>query len=151
MTSNVGAKAITENRPALGFSGQAQDGDSAVRAAVMAELRQTFRPEFLNRVDDAIVFRRLTPGDVQRIARSMVGAVCERMRALGVKLEVTDAALSLLAERGFDPAYGARPLRRCICTDLEDPAADALLNGTVSPGDLLVADAKEGKVVLEVR
>ena len=117
----------------------------------MAELRQTFRPEFLNRVDDAIVFRRLTPGDVQRIARSMVGAVCERMRALGVKLEVTDAALSLLAERGFDPAYGARPLRRCICTDLEDPAADALLNGTVSPGDLLVADAKEGKVVLEVR
>ena len=151
MTSNVGAKAITENRPALGFSASARDGDGAVREAVMSELRQTFRPEFLNRVDDAIVFRRLTPEDVRRIARGMTGAVCERMRALGVQLEVTDAALSLLAERGFDPAYGARPLRRCICTDLEDPAADALLNGTVSPGDLLVADARDGKIVLEVR
>ena len=151
MTSNVGAKAITENRPALGFSASARDGDGAVREAVMSELRQTFRPEFLNRVDDAIVFRRLTPEDVRRIARGMTGAVCERMRALGVQLEVTDAALNLLAERGFDPAYGARPLRRCICTDLEDPAADALLNGTVSPGDLLVADARDGKLVLEVR
>ena len=151
MTSNVGAKAITENRPALGFSASARDGDGAVREAVMSELRQTFRPEFLNRVDDAIVFRRLTPEDVRRIARGMTGAVCERMRALGVQLEVTDAALNLLAERGFDPAYGARPLRRCICTDLEDPAADALLNGTVSPGDLLVADARDGKIVLEVR
>ena len=151
MTSNVGAKAITENRPALGFSASARDGDGAVREAVMSELRQTFRPEFLNRVDDAIVFRRLTPEDVRRIARGMTGAVCERMRALGVQLEVTDAALNLLSERGFDPAYGARPLRRCICTDLEDPAADALLNGAVSPGDLLVADARDGKLVLEVR
>ena len=149
MTSNVGAKAITENRPALGFSGQARDSDGAVREAVMSELRQTFRPEFLNRVDDAIVFRRLTPEDVRRIARGMTNAVCERMRALGVQLEVTDAALSLLAERGFDPAYGARPLRRCICTDLEDPAADAMLSGTVSAGDRLVADAKDGKIVLE--
>ena len=151
MTSNVGAKAITENRPVLGFSASARDGDGAVREAVMSELRQTFRPEFLNRVNDAIVFRRLTPEDVRRIARGMTGAVCERMRALGVQLEVADAALNLLAERGFDPAYGARPLRRCICTDLEDPAADALLNGTVSPGDLLVADARDGKLVLEVR
>ena len=132
MTSNVGAKAITENRPALGFSASARDGDGAVREAVMSELRQTFRPEFLNRVDDAIVFRRLTPEDVRRIARGMTGAVCERMRALGVQLEVTDAALSLLAERGFDPAYGARPLRRCICTDLEDPC---LLYTSPSPRD----------------
>ena len=151
MTSNVGAKAITENRPALGFSGAARDGDGAVREAVMAELRQTFRPEFLNRVDDAIVFRRLTPADVRRIARGLTDAVRERMRALGVQLEVTDAALDLLAERGFDPTYGARPLRRCICTQLEDPAAEALLSGRTGPGDRLIADAKEGKLVLETR
>lgn len=151
MTSNVGAKAITENRPALGFSGAARDGDGAVREAVMAELRQTFRPEFLNRVDDAIVFRRLTPADVRRIARSLTDAVRERMRALGVQLEVTDAALDLLAERGFDPTYGARPLRRCICTQLEDPAAEALLSGRTGPGDRLIADAKDGKLVLETR
>ena len=151
MTSNVGAKAITENRPALGFSGAARDGDGAVREAVMAELRQTFRPEFLNRVDDAIVFRRLTPADVRRIARGLTDAVRERMRALGVQLEVTDAALDLLAERGFDPTYGARPLRRCICTQLEDPAAEALLSGRAGPGDRLIADAKDGKLVLETR
>ena len=151
MTSNVGAKAITENRPALGFSGAARDGDGAVREAVMAELRQTFRPEFLNRVDDAIVFRRLTPSDVRRIARGLTDAVRERMRALGVQLEVTDAALDLLAERGFDPTYGARPLRRCICTQLEDPAAEALLSGRTGPGDRLIADAKDGKLVLETR
>lgn len=151
MTSNVGAKAITENRPALGFSGAARDGDGAVREAVMAELRRTFRPEFLNRVDDAIVFRRLTPADVRRIARGLTDAVRERMRALGVQLEVTDAALDLLAERGFDPAYGARPLRRCICTQLEDPAAEALLSGRTGPGDRLIADAKDGKLVLETR
>ena len=151
MTSNVGAKAITENRPALGFSGAARDGDGAVREAVMAELRQTFRPEFLNRVDDAIVFRRLTPADVRRIARGLTDAVRERMRALGVQLEVTDAALDLLAERGFDPTYGARPLRRCICTQLEDPAAEALLSGRTGPGDRLIADAKDGKLVLETR
>ena len=151
MTSNVGAKAITENRPALGFSGAARDGDGAVREAVMAELRQTFRPEFLNRVDDAIVFRRLTPADVRRIARGLTDAVRERMRALGVQLAVTDAALDLLAERGFDPTYGARPLRRCICTQLEDPAAEALLSGRTGPGDRLIADAKDGKLVLETR
>ena len=151
MTSNVGAKAITENRPALGFSASARDGDGAVREAVMAELRQTFRPEFLNRVDDAIVFRRLTPADVRRIARGLTDAVRERMRALGVQLEVTDAALDLLAERGFDPTYGARPLRRCICTQLEDPAAEALLSGRTGPGDRLIADAKDGKLVLETR
>ena len=151
MTSNVGAKAITENRPALGFSGAARDGDGAVREAVMAELRQTFRPEFLNRVDDAIVFRRLTPADVRRIARGLTDAVRERMRALGVQLEVTDAALDLLAELGFDPTYGARPLRRCICTQLEDPAAEALLSGRTGPGDRLIADAKDGKLVLETR
>ena len=151
MTSNVGAKAITENRPVLGFSGAARDGDGAVREAVMAELRQTFRPEFLNRVDDAIVFRRLTPADVRRIARGLTDAVRERMRALGVQLEVTDAALDLLAERGFDPTYGARPLRRCICTQLEDPAAEALLSGRTGPGDRLIADAKDGKLVLETR
>ena len=126
MTSNVGAKAITENRPALGFSGAA-------------------------RVDDAIVFRRLTPADVRRIARGLTDAVRERMRALGVQLEVTDAALDLLAERGFDPTYGARPLRRCICTQLEDPAAEALLSGRTGPGDRLIADAKDGKLVLETR
>ncbi len=151
MTSNVGAKAITENRPALGFSASARDGDGAVREAVMSELRQTFRPEFLNRVDDAIVFRRLTPEDVRRIARGMTDAVRERMRALGVQLEVTDAALDLLAERGFDPTYGARPLRRCLQSGAETLIAKKLLSGDLGSGSTLVLDAENGELVCRVK
>ena len=149
MTSNIGAKAITEDRPALGFSGAPRDGDGAVKEAVMAELRRTFRPEFLNRVDDTIVFRRLSREDVRQIARGMTEAVCGRMRELGVELRVTDEALDLLAERGFDPAYGARPLRRQISALLEDPAADAILTGRAAPGDRLIATACGGELVLE--
>ena len=149
MTSNIGAKAITEDRPALGFSGAPRDGDGAVKEAVMAELRRTFRPEFLNRVDGTIVFRRLSREDVRQIARGMTEAVCGRMRELGVELRVTDEALDLLAERGFDPAYGARPLRRQISALLEDPAADAILTGRAAPGDRLIATACGGEIVLE--
>lgn len=149
MTSNIGAKAITEDRPALGFSGAPRDGDGAVKEAVMAELCRTFRPEFLNRVDDTIVFRRLSREDVRQIARGMTEAVCGRMRELGVELRVTDEALDLLAERGFDPAYGARPLRRQISALLEDPAADAILTGRAAPGDRLIATACGGEIVLE--
>ena len=149
MTSNIGAKAITEDRPALGFSGAPRDGDGAVKEAVMAELRRTLRPEFLNRVDDTIVFRRLSREDVRQIARGMTEAVCGRMRELGVELRVTDEALDLLAERGFDPAYGARPLRRQISALLEDPAADAILTGCAAPGDRLIATACGGEIVLE--
>lgn len=149
MTSNIGAQAITEDRPALGFSGAPRDGDGAVKEAVMAELRRTFRPEFLNRVDDTIVFRRLSREDVRQIARGMTEAVCGRMRELGVELRVTDEALDLLAERGFDPAYGARPLRRQISALLEDPAADAILTGRAAPGDRLIATACGGEIVLE--
>lgn len=149
MTSNIGAKAITEDRPALGFSGAPRNGDGAVKEAVMAELRRTFRPEFLNRVDDTIVFRRLSREDVRQIARGMTEAVCGRMRELGVELRVTDEALDLLAERGFDPAYGARPLRRQISALLEDPAADAILTGRAAPGDRLIATACGGEIVLE--
>lgn len=149
MTSNIGAKAITEDRPALGFSGAPRDGDGAVKEAVMAELRRTFRPEFLNRVDDTIVFRRLSREDVRQIARGMTEAVCGRMRELGVELRVTDEALDMLAERGFDPAYGARPLRRQISALLEDPAADAILTGRAAPGDRLIATACGGEIVLE--
>ena len=134
-----------------GFSGAARDGDGAVREAVMAELRQTFRPEFLNRVDDAIVFRRLTPADVRRIARGLTDAVRERMRALGVQLEVTDAALDLLAERGFDPTYGARPLRRCLQSGAETLIAKKLLSGDLNANSTLVLDARDGELCCDVK
>lgn len=148
MTSNVGAKAITEDRPALGFGGVRVDAETETKRAVMAELRRTFRPEFLNRVDDTIVFRRLSRGDVKRIAKGLVSALEQRAETLGIRLEMTDEALELIAERGYDPAYGARPLRRCISSCLEDAAAEGILKGKFSRGDRLRAAAQDGEIVL---
>ena len=148
MTSNVGAKAITSGRPSMGFGGEPGGSDSAVRAAVMRELRETFRPEFLNRVDGTIVFRRLTREDVKKIAASMAAEVERRMAALGVEFKVTDDALDFLADAGYDPDCGARPLRRAICSQLEDRAAEALLNGALSVGDR--AEARPGPEGLEI-
>ncbi len=148
MTSNVGAKAITSGRPSMGFGGEPGGSDSAVRAAVMRELRETFRPEFLNRVDGTIVFRRLTREDVKKIAASMAAEVERRMAALGVEFKVTDDALDFLADAGYDPDCGARPLRRAICSQLEDRAAEALLNGALSAGDR--AEVRPGTEGLEI-
>ena len=141
MTSNVGAKAIISGKPSMGFGGEAGGTDSAVRAAVMRELRETFRPEFLNRVDDTIVFRRLTREDVKKIAASMAAEVERRMASLGVEFKVTDGALDFLAGAGYDPDCGARPLRRAISFQLEDRAAEAMLTGSLSAGDRAEARA----------
>ena len=145
MTSNVGARAITDARPRLGFAG-GEGGE--VREKVMRELRETFRPEFLNRVDGTILFRRLDSGDVRRIAEGMVSAVARRLEAMGISLAVTEAALDSLAEHGYDAVSGARPLRRTIAAELEDPVADALLSGELKNGGRAVADVSGGRVVL---
>ena len=137
MTSNIGARAITDRRAALGFSGL--DGTpersyAEIREAVTAELKKTFRPEFLNRIDETIVFRRLTGEDIRAIAGNMVQTVALRAAALGVHLTVTPEAVARLAEAGYDADYGARPLRRTVQTQLEDPLAEALLTGALSSG-----------------
>ena len=137
MTSNIGARAITDRRTALGFSGL--DGTpersyAEIREAVTAELKKTFRPEFLNRIDEIIVFHRLTGEDIRVIAGNMVQTVALRAAALGVHLTVTPEAVARLAEAGYDPDYGARPLRRTVQTQLEDPLAEALLTGELSSG-----------------
>ena len=137
MTSNIGARAITDRRTALGFSGL--DGTpersyAEIREAVTAELKKTFRPEFLNRIDEIIVFHRLTGEDIRAIAGNMEQTVALRAAALGVHLTVTPEAVARLAEAGYDPDYGARPLRRTVQTQLEDPLAEALLTGELSSG-----------------
>ena len=148
MTSNVGARLITEARPRLGFSGG--EGGEETREAVLRELRETFRPEFLNRVDATVIFRRLGLEELRQIAAGLAGAVAERLGAQGVRLELTDEALTLLAKHGFDPASGARPLRRAIARELSDPAADALLTQALRPGDTLTADAGNGRITLRI-
>ena len=146
MTSNIGARAVNERRPPLGFGG-AESAEDSVHRQVLAELKQTFRPEFLNRVDETLIFRRLDGDDMLAVARLLVGQLQERFAALGLGLRVTEEALRLLARQGCDEKSGARPLRRLLQREIEDPAAELLLGGAVPDGGLC-ADAEAGTIVL---
>ena len=143
MTSNIGARSLTAAGTKLGFNhdGDAvEDEESAFQKAketVMDELRRTFRPEFLNRIDDIIVFRALSKTDIQEVARRMLRTVSERMGAMGIKLEAQDEAIAELAKEGFDTKYGARPLRRAIQNKVEDVIAEHMLEGHFQKGDKL--------------
>ena len=152
MTSNVGAKAITDSRRSLGFTQQTSEGagrtDAEIRSMVMSDLKKTFRPEFLNRVDDIIVFHKLTRANIRQIAQKLLDTVNTRMERAGVELQVPDAALDALSATGYDPVYGARPLRRAIQSTIADQAAGMLLDGTLQQGDVVTAEVQDGKIVL---
>ncbi|MCQ2447756.1 MAG: ATP-dependent Clp protease ATP-binding subunit [Oscillibacter sp.] len=141
MTSNIGAKSLTAASAKLGFSTEKTDDDDTEKAferakeLVVTELRQTFRPEFLNRIDETIVFRALTEADIQEVARRMLKTVSSRMESMGIHLDASNDAVAELAREGFDPKYGARPLRRAIQNKVEDAVAEKLLDGTLTNGD----------------
>ena len=156
MTSNVGAKNITAAEKPLGFDGSDPDArkDEAqsfarIREAVMTELRQTFRPEFLNRIDEIIVFRQLTEENIRSIARRMLDIIGGRMAQQGITLQADDDAVAALAKDGFDARYGARPLRRTLQTEVEDAVAEQMLEGKLQSGDTAHVCLKDGKVVIE--
>ena len=142
MTSNIGAKALTAAGAKLGFDADDKkaeaDADAAYAQAketVLAELRQTFRPEFLNRIDDIIVSRALTEQNIEEVARRMLKTVADRMETMDIHLDASDEAVKELAKEGFDPKYGARPLRRAIQSKVEDAVAEKMLDGTLKAGD----------------
>ena len=155
MTSNVGAKNITAADTArLGFDGGEQENDEAkrfarIREAVMAELKRTFRPEFLNRIDETIVFRQLDEEDIRKIARRMLEVTGGRMAQQGITLQADDDVVAALAKDGFDAQYGARPLRRAIQNTVEDAVAELMLEGKLLDGDTAHVRLKDGKVVIE--
>ena len=155
MTSNIGAKSITAAGTPLGFAPEEQKSAdaqfAAVKAAVIAELRQTFRPEFLNRVDETIVFRRLSREDCAEIARRLLAQTVSRAAALGITLEADEDCAVSLAERGYDVSYGARPLRRLIRSEVEDALATCLLDGTLASGDTAVLAAENGTLCVRRR
>ena len=156
MTSNVGAKNITADAARLGFdSGEKDEKEteevrfSRIRDAVMADLKRTFRPEFLNRIDEIIVFRQLTEDNIRQIARRMLDVTGARMAQQGITLAADDDAVAELARDGFDPQYGARPLRRAIQSMVEDAVAEKMLEGELKSGDTAHVRLKDGKVVIE--
>lgn len=155
MTSNIGAKSITAAGTPLGFAPEEQKSAdaqfAAVKAAVIAELRRTFRPEFLNRVDETIVFRRLSREDCAEIARRLLAQTVSRAAALGITLEANEDCAVSLAERGYDVSYGARPLRRLIRGEVEDALATCLLDGTLASGDTAVLHAGKDALLLSKR
>ncbi len=157
MTSNVGAPQIERDAPVLGFRAttdervEQQRAYERMRDLVMEELKRTFRPEFLNRIDEIIVFRPLTKEQMHSIVRILLERVRRELRGQGMEIEFTDALRELLVQEGFDPQYGARPLRRAIQRLVEDPLSDELLRGRFRQGDHVVADVRDGKVVFEGR
>ncbi|WHH58410.1 ATP-dependent Clp protease ATP-binding subunit [Petroclostridium sp. X23] len=151
MTSNVGARMITETKK-LGFSVVADESKNnyqSIKSDVMGELRRAFRPEFLNRVDEIIVFHQLEEENIKQIASLMLNKLVERLVANEMTVEITDAAKTVLAKEGFDPVYGARPLRRAIQSKVEDKLAEEMLEGKIKAGDHVVIDGAEGQIVIK--
>ena len=153
MTSNIGAKRITETKK-LGFAAQEDEFSKTqekIKDDVMGELKRAFRPEFLNRIDDIIVFEQLNKENIREIAKRLAGGVVKRVEALGVNLEIEDSAIDILADRGFDVTYGARPLKRAIQTLIEDKVAEKMLEKAFGAGDSVTAFAEDGKIGFRVK
>ena len=147
MTSNLGARYIQKATP-VGF-GHGQEGGLSyadMKAKVMAELKKTLRPEFLNRVDEIIVFHELTTNDIKAIIDIMVERIRQQLREREMSFELTDAAKDILAKEGYDPTMGARPLRRAIQRLIEDPLSEALLSKRFKAGDTIIADSENSHI-----
>ena len=150
MTSNIGARIITENRPPLGFHSGEGQSEETMRLAVTEELKATFRPEFLNRIDETIIFHRLSRENMTEISASMLGGVKERFEKLGISLSVPEESVEWIARRGYDDKFGARPLRRTIQHCIEDAAAELMLDGGIKAGDAVIAEVRSEELKLRV-
>ena len=150
MTSNVGAGSIIEPKR-LGFTATAsgEDEEKKSRENVMSALKNTFRPEFLNRLDEIIIFRKLSDEHIRAIASLMLTSVIERAKTIGIELSIDRSVTELVAREGFDPVYGARPLRRAIVHLLEDELSLAMLEGRVKANTSVTARASDGKITFE--
>jgi ATP-dependent Clp protease ATP-binding subunit ClpC len=150
MTSNLGTRDIQKGTT-LGFSpgGDAEVTYEKMKDRVMEELKRSFRPEFLNRIDEVIVFHSLSREHVKMIVDLMIRRVEEQLQSKDVDIELTDRAKEVLAEKGYDPALGARPLRRTIQRMVEDPLSEKLLYKEFTAGQTIIVDARDGEVVFE--
>ena len=153
MTSNVGARLITDKQKSLGFKqkDESSGNQEDIKSLVLGELRQVFRPEFLNRVDDIIVFNKLTQDEIRQIASKMLSTLSKRLEAMEIKITFTDEAVSAVADKGFDDNYGARPLRRAIQSEIEDALSEQMLDGKIAEGAEVVCDYKDGKFTFETK
>ncbi|MDK2794602.1 MAG: ATP-dependent Clp protease ATP-binding subunit ClpC, partial [Caldanaerobacter sp.] len=148
MTSNVGAE-LLKKQTTLGFMPQEKEDKASfekIKETLMAELRKTFRPEFLNRVDEIIVFHPLSKEHIEKIADIMIKELNKRLEENNIKLEFTPEAKEEIVKQGYDPNYGARPLRRVIQRIVENQLSELMLQGEVKLGDELIVTAEDGKI-----
>ncbi|WP_203137838.1 ATP-dependent Clp protease ATP-binding subunit [Microbacterium sp. JZ31] len=150
MTSNLGSEFLASRAGAIGFtSGGREFDDEDLRARVMGRLRESMRPEFLNRIDEIVLFRKLEKEQLHDIVSLMLGATRARLDAREVALDVTPAAIDWLAERGYEPEYGARPLRRLIQREVDDRIADLFVTGALADGGSVRVDARDDQLIVE--
>ncbi len=136
MTSNIGARKITDTAKSIGFSDTSKAADhEKIKENVLSELKKEFRPEFLNRIDEIIVFHKLSEEEIKKIAKLLLKSVEQRMEAMEIKISFDDSLLSMIAKEGFDETYGARPLKRAIQSKIEDFLAEKMLSGEIKKGD----------------
>lgn len=153
MTSNIGARAITEKK-AFGFAENGQKDESKkeyeeIKKEVMAILKKELRPEFINRIDEIIVFKKLSEQEIRQIIDIMINQVLQRLQVKNIKVEITENVKELIAKKGADKAFGARPLRRTIQNLLEDTLAEGILEGKISEDKVAVIEEEEGHVIVK--
>ena len=148
MTSNVGASKITDHKTALGFGGS-NGGQPDIETLVMEDLKKTFKPEFLNRIDEIIVFNQLEKDDIKEIAKRMLKSLEKRLKDLEIDIAFTDEAVTALAEAGFDKVYGARPLRRAIQQKIEDSLSELILEEKITAKSKCIVDFKNGEFTFD--
>ncbi|GAJ27208.1 ATP-dependent Clp protease, ATP-binding subunit ClpC [Liquorilactobacillus sucicola DSM 21376 = JCM 15457] len=151
MTSNLGATALRDEKQ-VGFgSSKAQDDFKAMSAKIRESLKKAFRPEFLNRIDETVIFHSLTSKELHAIVKLMAKDVLDRVREQKVDIKITPAAIDVVAKAGFDPEYGARPLRRALQTEVEDKLSESLITGQIKVNSKVTIGASKGKINIKVQ
>ena len=155
MTSNIGVRDLKDFGAGIGFSTQSKKdgGDQLMKSTIQNALKKTFSPEFLNRLDDVIVFNSLSKDHIHEIIDITLSKLFKRIIDLGYDIQLTKKAKNFLSDKGFDPQYGARPLNRAVQKYLEDPVAEEILKGVIQEGDTLVADwnGKDEELTVKVK
>jgi len=155
MTSNIGARQLKDFGDGVGFTtaSRAQNSEENNKAVIEKALKRTFSPEFLNRIDDVVIFNHLTEDNIFSIIDILMKGVTKRLHNLGLVLELTEDARKFISEKGYDSQFGARPLHRAIQKYLEDPLAEEILNMNIKTGDVLLAglDKENSKITFEIK
>ncbi|WP_203649415.1 ATP-dependent Clp protease ATP-binding subunit [Secundilactobacillus yichangensis] len=151
MTSNLGATRLRDEKT-VGFGAEDKSGDYTAMANTIREtLKQSFRPEFLNRIDEVVIFHSLKKKELHQIVKLMAKTVIDRVKGQGINIKVTPAAIDVIADAGFDPEYGARPIRRALQTQVEDRLSEAMLSGEIQAGNMVTLGASHGKITLNIK